>query len=171
MQALQDLSLDSSTFYDRAAATKWIMERQDTDGSWKEEPLRDGQEANYGVGLTADVIIALGCKGLGNKKYSTRNLNLFSFDYLIGAIRALQCDNVIRDTNGNGENGDNGNDKVPLLPGLPVKDEETDQKNISFTYTLWLESNISAVHSLTMMALKNTSFFKAMTIAAETDKT
>lgn len=65
MQALQDLSLDSSTFYDRAAATKSILERQEPDGSWKEEPLRDGQEANYGVGLTADVIIALGCKGLG----------------------------------------------------------------------------------------------------------
>lgn len=67
MQALQDLTLDSSTTFDRSAATKWIMERQDVDGSWKEEPLKDGQEPNYGVGLTANVIIALGCKGLGKK--------------------------------------------------------------------------------------------------------
>jgi gastric intrinsic factor len=84
----------------------------------------------------------------------------------------LQCDNVIRDTNGNGENGENGNgEKIAPLPGVPgIKEEETDQKNISFTYTLWLESNISEIYSLQLTALKNTSFFKAMTIAAELEK-
>lgn len=65
MQALQDLPLDGSS-YDRAAAVKFILDRQDVDGSWKEEPLKDGEDHNYGVGLTADIIIALGCKGLGN---------------------------------------------------------------------------------------------------------
>jgi gastric intrinsic factor len=64
MQALQDLPLDDST-YNRAAAVKWILDRQDADGSWKEEPLKDGEDHSYGVGLTADIIIALGCKGLG----------------------------------------------------------------------------------------------------------
>lgn len=84
----------------------------------------------------------------------------------------MQCDNVIRDTNGNSENGDHPNgDKPAPPPGvIIVKEEEMDQKNISFTYTLWLESNISDIYSLQLTALKNTSFFKAMTIAAELEK-
>lgn len=72
MQALQDLPLDG-TSYDRAVAVKWILDRQDADGSWKEEPLKDGEDHNYGVGLTADIIIALGCKGLGKVDLKTRN--------------------------------------------------------------------------------------------------
>lgn len=65
MQALQDLQLDSASAYNRSAASKWILDRQRTDGGWTEEPLQDGQDPSIGVGLTADVILALGCKGLG----------------------------------------------------------------------------------------------------------
>lgn len=67
MQALQDLQLDSASAYNRTAASKWILDRQRTDGGWSEEPLQDGQDPSIGVGLTADIILALGCKGLGKR--------------------------------------------------------------------------------------------------------
>lgn len=72
MQALQDLQLDSASTYNRTAASKWILDRQRSDGGWTEEPLQDGQDPTIGVGLTADIVLALGCKGLG--KFNWKNL-------------------------------------------------------------------------------------------------
>lgn len=78
MQALQDLENDPAGTWNRTAASRWILSRQRPDGGWSEEPVQDGQDPDIGVGLTADVILALGWKGLG-------------------AVRALQCDHVIRE--------------------------------------------------------------------------
>lgn len=79
MQALQDLEYDPAGHWNRTAASRYILSRQRADGGWSEEPLQDGQEPDIGVGLTADIILALGWKGLG-------------------AVRALQCDHVIRES-------------------------------------------------------------------------
>lgn len=80
MQALQDLTVVPSAAWSRAAASKWILDRQHEDGSWSEEPLADGQEANMGIGLTAHIILALGRKGLS-------------------AVRMLECNNnILTDT-------------------------------------------------------------------------
>jgi gastric intrinsic factor len=149
MQALQDLPLDGTT-YNRSTSSKWILDRQRSDGGWTEEPLQDGQEANVGIGLTADITLALGCKGLG-------------------AVRALQCDHVPRDTPTNGENGENGDSKYAHIFPLPPVSEDTEMKNVTYTYTLWLESNITEIFSLQLVSPKNTSFFKAMTQAADQD--
>lgn len=144
MQALQDLEGDT---WNRTAASKWILSRQRLDGGWTEEPLQDGQDPSIGVGLTADIILALGWKGLG-------------------AVRALQCDHVVR------ENSDylseNGEPKLALPFGL-TSAEETDGKNVSYTYTLWVGSNVTEAFSLSLVSPKNTSFFKAMNQAAEID--
>ena len=178
MQALQDLQLDSASTYNRTAASKWILERQRSDGGWTEEPLQDGQDPTIGVGLTADIILALGCKGLGKcllgwKNYGNPDLcriNISSLFPSIGAIRALQCDHVVREANGNGENGENGGEKIAQPVGLPsTSAEDTEQKNVSYSYTLWLESNITEIMSLQLVSPKNTSFFKAMTQAADQD--
>lgn len=40
---------------------------------------------------------------------------------------------------------------------------------MSYSYTLWLESNITEMYSLQLVSPKNTSFFKAMTQAADQD--
>jgi gastric intrinsic factor len=152
MQALQDLPLDGTT-YNRSASSKWILDRQRSDGGWTEEPIQDGQEANVGIGLTADITLALGCKGLG-------------------AVRALQCDHVPRNgPNGNGVDGDGNGDSYPHIvnPLPPSSNEDTELKNVSYTYTLWLESNITENFSLQLVSPKNTSFFKAMTQAADQD--
>lgn len=76
MQALQDLNIVPSGIWNRAAAAKWLLDRQREDGSWSDEPLADGQDANLGIGLTAQVILALGHKGFG-------------------AVRMLQCNHIL----------------------------------------------------------------------------
>lgn len=76
LQALQDLNIVPSEVWDRTAAIKWILDRQRDDGSWSDEPLADGQDPNLGIGLTADIILALGRKGFG-------------------AVRMLQCNHIL----------------------------------------------------------------------------
>lgn len=76
MQALQDLNIVPDAIWNRAAASKWILDRQREDGSWSDEPLADGQDANMGIGLTAQIILALGRKGFG-------------------AVRMLQCNHIL----------------------------------------------------------------------------
>ncbi|KAH8397899.1 hypothetical protein KR222_005935 [Zaprionus bogoriensis] len=147
MQALQDLEYDPAGPWNRTAASRYILSRQRADGGWSEEPLQDGQEPDIGVGLTADIILALGWKGLG-------------------AVRALQCDHVIRESSDPTENGE---PKLALPFGLSSSAEESDAKNISYTYTLWVGSNVTEAFSLSLVSPKNTSFFKAMTQAAEMD--
>ncbi|XP_030381629.1 uncharacterized protein CG3556 [Scaptodrosophila lebanonensis] len=148
MQALQDLEYDPAGQWNRTAASRYILSRQRADGGWSEEPLQDGQEPDIGVGLTADIILALGWKGLG-------------------AVRALQCDHVIRE---NSDPTENGESKLAVPYGLSSSAEESDTKNISYTYTLWVGSNVSEAFSLSLISPKNTSFFKAMTQAAEMDQ-
>ncbi|EDW00025.1 uncharacterized protein CG3556 [Drosophila grimshawi] len=147
MQALQDLEYDPAGHWNRTAASRYILSRQRADGGWSEEPLQDGQEPDIGVGLTADIILALGWKGLG-------------------AVRALQCDHVIRESSDPTENGE---PKLALPFGLSSSAEESDSKNISYTYTLWVGSNVTEAFSLSLISPKNTSFFKAMTQAADMD--
>lgn len=81
MQALQDLDVIPVASWSRGAASKWILDRQREDGGWTEEPLTDGQDPTIGIGLTANIILALGRKGLG-------------------AVRLLQCNHVLSETNG-----------------------------------------------------------------------
>lgn len=82
MQALQGLEQDPAGTWNRSRASYWLLSQQRRDGGWSEEPLQDGQSPDIGVGLTADIILALGNKGLG-------------------AIRSLQCDHVIRESSDN----------------------------------------------------------------------
>lgn len=81
MQALQDLDAISPASWSRNAASKWILDRQREDGGWTEEPLTDGQDPSIGIGLTANIILALGRKGLG-------------------AIKVLQCNHILSENNG-----------------------------------------------------------------------
>ncbi|XP_037935136.1 uncharacterized protein CG3556-like [Teleopsis dalmanni] len=148
MQALQDLEHDPAGAWNRTAASRWILSRQCADGGWTEEPVQDGQDPGIGVGLTADIILALGWKGLG-------------------AVRALQCDHVIRENSD--PTSENGEPKLAVPYGLTSSAEESDFKNVSYTYTLWVGSNVTEAFSLSLVSPKNTSFFKAMTQAAEID--
>ncbi|KAM7350656.1 uncharacterized protein CG3556 isoform 1-T2 [Cochliomyia hominivorax] len=148
MQALQDLEHDPAGAWNRTAASRWILSRQREDGGWSEEPLQDGQDPDIGVGLTADIILALGWKGLG-------------------AVRALQCDHVIRENSD--PSSENGEQKLAVPYGLTTSAEESDSKNVSYTYTLWVGSNVTEAISLSLVSPKNTTFFKAMTQAAEMD--
>lgn len=54
--------------------------------------------------------------------------------------------------------------------GLTSSAEEADAKNVSYTYTLWVGSNVTDSLSISLISPKNTSFYKAMIQAAEIDK-
>ncbi|XP_065092138.1 uncharacterized protein CG3556 isoform X2 [Ochlerotatus camptorhynchus] len=149
MQALLDLEPDPAGKWNRTAASEWLLSKQRTDGGWTEEPLQDGQDATIGVGLTADIILALGWKGLG-------------------AVRALQCDHVIRD-NANDNYYENGDQKLAAPVGLTSSVEEAEPKNVSYTYTLWVDTNVTQEYSLDLTSPKNTTFFRAMNQAKEID--
>ncbi|CAD7086977.1 unnamed protein product [Hermetia illucens] len=148
MQALQDLERDPAGTWNRSAASKWILDRQRPDGGWAEEPIQDGADPNVGVGLTADIILALGWKGLG-------------------AVRALQCDHVVRESSD--IQSENGDQKLAVPFGLTSSAEESDAKNVSYTYTLWVGTNVTEAISLSLISQRNTSFYRAMAQAAEID--
>ncbi|KFB43497.1 AGAP004726-PA-like protein [Anopheles sinensis] len=148
MQALQDLEPDPAGKWNRTAASEWLLAKQRTDGSWTEEPLQDGQDPTIGIGLTADIVLALGWRGLG-------------------AVRALQCDHVMRESN---EPSENGEPKLAAPVGLGISPvEETEPRNVSYTYTLWVGTNETEEYYLDLTSPKNTTFFRAMKQAAEID--
>lgn len=64
---------------------------------------------------------------------------------------------------------ENGEQKLAVPYGLASSAEESDMKNVSYTYTLWVGSNVTECYSLSLTSPKNTSFFKAMMQAAEMD--
>lgn len=85
----------------------------------------------------------------------------------LGAIRFLDCGHVLKESS-----FENGNDNEPKLAapvGLTTSSEENEVKNVSYSYTLWVGSNVSDIYSLQLISPKNTSFFRAMTQAAEFD--
>lgn len=51
--------------------------------------------------------------------------------------------------------------------GLPSSAEDTEAKNITFSYTLWVGTNVTEEYDLDLTSSKNTSFFRAMQQAAE----
>lgn len=64
---------------------------------------------------------------------------------------------------------ENGEQKLAVPYGLTTSAEESDSRNVSYTYTLWVGSNVTEAISLSLVSPKNTTFFKAMTQAAEID--
>lgn len=100
--------------------------------------------------LTAEIILALGHKGLG-------------------AVRALNCEHEPHDSLYIGDNNENGETKLAAPVGLTSSAEENEAKNVSYSYTLWVGTNVTEVITMTLTSPKNTSFFKAMTQAAEID--
>ncbi|XP_035784073.1 uncharacterized protein CG3556-like isoform X1 [Anopheles albimanus] len=147
MQALQDLEPDPAGKWNRTAASGWLLSKQRPDGGWTEEPLQDGQDASIGIGLTADIVLALGWRGLG-------------------AVRALQCDHVMRESN---EPSENGEPKLAPPVGILSPVEETEPRNVSYTYTLWVGTNETEEYFLDLTSPKNTTFFRAMMQAASID--
>lgn len=64
---------------------------------------------------------------------------------------------------------ENGEPKLAAPVGLASSAEESEGRNISYTYTLWVGTNVTEAFSLSLISPKNTSFFRAMTQAADID--
>uniref|UniRef100_A0A336N887 CSON008769 protein n=1 Tax=Culicoides sonorensis TaxID=179676 RepID=A0A336N887_CULSO len=87
----------------------------------------------------------------------------------LGAVRALNCEHEPHDPLYVGENNENGETKLAAPVGLTSSAEENEAKNVSYSYTLWVGTNVTEVITMTLTSPKNTSFFKAMIQAAEID--
>lgn len=64
---------------------------------------------------------------------------------------------------------ENGEPKLAAPVGLASSAEESEPRNVSYTYTLWLGTNVTESFSLSLISPRNTSFFRAMTQAADLD--
>lgn len=64
---------------------------------------------------------------------------------------------------------ENGEPKLAAPVGIASSAEESEPRNVSYTYTLWLGTNVTESFSLSLISPRNTSFFRAMNQAAEID--
>ncbi|XP_017769131.1 PREDICTED: uncharacterized protein CG3556 isoform X2 [Nicrophorus vespilloides] len=131
LQALQDVS-DIGAYWNRTAAILYLESKQDPDGAFTD------------AGLTADVVLALNSKGLGN-------------------IRSLECDGHESDLENHVE-----------LDGITKSIashmyNDSDPRNITVSYTLWVGTNVSENYTVWLTALRNTSFYSIMQMAADAD--
>ncbi|CAH4027980.1 uncharacterized protein CG3556 [Pieris brassicae] len=86
----------------------------------------------------------------------------------LAAVRPPHCSDKLLDSRHEPfENGGDGNLKVAYQSGHAGN--ESDARNVSFTYTLWLGTNVTENYTLYMVAPRNVSFYHVMQMAAEQD--
>ncbi|XP_050667132.1 uncharacterized protein CG3556 isoform X2 [Leptidea sinapis] len=84
----------------------------------------------------------------------------------LAAVRPPHCSDKLLDNRHEPfENGGDGNLKVSYQAGHASND--SDARNVSFTYTLWLGTNVTENYTLYMIAPRNVSFYHVMQMAAE----
>lgn len=129
MQALQEVP-DANMYWNKTAARIYIEARQDPDGAFTDP------------GLTADVILALSGKGLGN-------------------VRTLGCGKTDTDLDNHVE--------IDIAKSLSPHGNDSEARNVTITYTLWVGTNITENSTLAITAPRNTSFYYIMQMAMEMD--
>ncbi|XP_066149142.1 uncharacterized protein CG3556 isoform X1 [Euwallacea fornicatus] len=107
------------------------------------ESRQDPDGAYTDAGLTSDVLLALIDKGLGE-------------------IRLLDCERHDADYENNVEI--EGLTKFPSSHG-----NDSEIRNVTITYTLWIGSNVTENFTISITAPRNTSFYSVMQIAMEID--
>ncbi|GJQ83465.1 hypothetical protein Trydic_g8590 [Trypoxylus dichotomus] len=107
------------------------------------ESKQDPDGAFTDPGLTAEVILALSSKGLG-------------------AIKSLDCGRSDTDY-------ENHVDLEGLTKSLQNHGNDSDPRNVTITYTLWVGTNITENYTLAITAPRNSSFYTIMQMAMEAD--
>lgn len=104
---------------------------------------QDPDGAYTDAGLTSDVLLALMDKGLGS-------------------IRLIDCGRHDADYENNVE-------IEGLTKSLSSQGNDSEIRNITITYTLWIGSNITENFTISITAPRNTSFYSIMQMAMEMD--
>lgn len=107
------------------------------------ESRQDPDGAFTDPGLTSDVIVALVPKGLGS-------------------IRNLDCDKTDSEM-------DNSVEVDDLSHTLSYHGNDSEIRNVTITYTLWVGTNITENSTMNLIAPRNTSFYNIMQMAMEID--
>ncbi|XP_025835355.1 uncharacterized protein CG3556 [Agrilus planipennis] len=136
--------------FNTALAVQALFDINDVHAHWNEtaakmyiESRQDPDGAFTDPGLTADIILALQNRGLGT-------------------IRSLDCGRASPDIDNHVE-----------LDGLTqyhfYHGNDSEPRNISISYTLWVGTNITENYTLTIVAPRNTSFYNIMQMAMDMD--
>ncbi|CAH0758884.1 unnamed protein product [Diatraea saccharalis] len=85
----------------------------------------------------------------------------------LAAVRPPHCSDKLLDNRHEplDSNGGDGSLKLAYQSGQTANDSEA--RNVSFTYTLWLGTNVTENYTLHMVAPRNISFYHVMQMAAE----
>ncbi|KAH1000232.1 hypothetical protein HUJ04_000151 [Dendroctonus ponderosae] len=130
LQALDDLT-ELKAYWNPTAARAYLETRQDPDGAFTD------------AGLTSDVLLALGKRGLG-------------------MVRLMEC--------GRHDSDDESNVEIEgLTKSLSAHGNDSEIRNVSITYTLWVGSNVTENCTVAITAPRNTSFYAVMQTAMEQD--
>ncbi|XP_028026772.1 uncharacterized protein CG3556 [Bombyx mandarina] len=85
----------------------------------------------------------------------------------LAAVRPPHCSDKLMDSRHEplDNNGGDGILKLAYQSGQAINESEA--RNVSFTYTLWLGTNVTENFTLQMVAPRNVSFYRVMQMAAE----
>ncbi|XP_072934630.1 uncharacterized protein CG3556 [Epargyreus clarus] len=84
----------------------------------------------------------------------------------LAAVRPPHCSDKLLDSKHEPLDNNGGDGGVKLAYPAHASNE-TDARNVSFTYTLWLGTNVTENYTLYMVAPRNISFYHVMQMAAE----
>lgn len=136
--------------YNTALTLQALQDMTEINNHWKKsaavayiESRQDPDGAFTDPNLTAEVILALSERGLG----SIRNLNCGKFD----------------------SDYDNHVEIDGLTKSLSSHLNDSEIRNVTITYTLWVGSNITENLTISITAPRNTSFYNIMQMAMDMD--
>ncbi|KAJ8956346.1 hypothetical protein NQ318_015084, partial [Aromia moschata] len=144
-QALQDAN-EINNHWNRTAARSYIESKQDPDGAFTDP------------NLTAEVVLALSERGLGYVRNS--NCGKFDSDYENHGTRLGLEDLTI---------GLYFMEIDGLTKSFSSHYNDSEIRNVTITYTLWVGSNITENVTISVTAPRNTSFYNIMQMAMEMD--
>lgn len=157
--AIQALS-DENDSWNRSAAISWLLSHQGPDGAF------------FDVGTTAEVILALAHKGLGSVREVDCDATGSDADAPTAAIISHLA--ILPEAKPNMTLNKTSKNKTVIKesssPASPVKVEEDKNEEATVTYTLWVGSNVTENHTISITTANNSTFYNVMQIAAEKDK-
>ncbi|GBP17629.1 Uncharacterized protein CG3556 [Eumeta japonica] len=193
IQALEDSDSGSGSpqHWSPAAARRWLLERQEADGGWADV----GRTAAAAAALAPATLAAVRPPHCKDKLLDSRHEPLvLSLIELLAQYLAIHLKPSVLDVamalatmvisnplwaNVRGlktfnrpvyradSNAGEGALKMAYQSGQAANESEA--RNVSFTYTLWLGTNVTENYTLYMVAPRNISFYHVMQMAAEHD--
>ncbi|XP_026755062.1 uncharacterized protein CG3556 [Galleria mellonella] len=85
----------------------------------------------------------------------------------LAAVRPPHCSDKLLDSRHEPLDSNSGDGSVKLAYQSGQASNESDARNVSFTYTLWLGTNVTDNFTLQMVAPRNVSFYHVMQMAAD----